>query len=119
MMAPTLLPALDNGVKVSKLPHLPVEQSVEVFGHVTLVEGYAVPGFMGCHAIVALRDTPGVKVAVLTTTAHLQSLLETALESGNLIAFLGQKLTDPPTPLGGVWAVDVYSIHGVILYSMK
>jgi hypothetical protein len=31
---------------------------VELFGHVTLVEGYALPNFTGCYALVALRDTP-------------------------------------------------------------
>lgn len=92
-------------------------QTVELFGHVTLVEGYALPGFTGCHALVALRDSPGVTVAVLTTEQRLQSLLETALATGNLIAFWGQRLATPPTPRGGTWSVDVYSIDGVILYS--
>ncbi len=93
--------------------------TVELFGHVTLVEGYALTNFLGCHALVALRDTPGKTVAVLTTQHRLQALLETALSTGNLIAFFGQKLTNPPTPRGGTWAVDVYNIDGVILYSMK
>src|SRR5262249_32933483 len=92
---------------------------VELFGHVTLVEGYAVPSFTGCHALVNLRDTPGKTVAVLTSEIRLQSLLETALATGNLIAFWGRKLTAPPTPRGGTWAVDVYSIDGVILYGGK
>lgn len=98
---------------------LPPTPHVELFGHVTLVEGYAVTGFTGCHALVALRDTPGKTVAVLTSEQRLQSLLETALDTGNLIAFLGQKLAHPPTPRGGTWAVDVYSIDGVILYNFK
>lgn len=108
----------DSGIKIEKIM-LPTVPSVELFGHVTLVEGYAVPGYVGCHALVALRDTPGTTVAVMTTASHLQSLLETALTTGNLIAFRGQKLSNPPTPLGGTWTVDVYSIYGVILYDMK
>lgn len=92
---------------------------VELFGHVTLVEGYDLPSYVGCHALVALRDPPVRTVAVLTTQHRLQTLLETALETGNLIAFWGKKLTNPPTPRGGTWAVDVYGIDGVILYSMK
>jgi hypothetical protein len=32
--------------------------------------------------------------------------------------FLWRKLTDPPTPRGGTWSVDVYRIDGVILYNM-
>jgi hypothetical protein len=102
-------------VKVSGLVFQP---SVELFGHVILVEGYDVPGYKGCHALVALRDQPGVIVAVLTTEHHLQTLLETALSTGNLIAFRGQHLQNPPTPLGGTWSVDVYSIYGIILYNM-
>jgi hypothetical protein len=110
-------PALPSGVKIPtpKAGGTPVE----LFGHVTLVEGYALPNFTGCHALVLLRDTPGKTVAVMTTEQCLQSLLETALATGNLIAFLGSKLTNPPTPRGGTWAVDVYGIDGVILYSMK
>lgn len=104
---------------VTAIPTSPAPApSVELFGHVTLVEGYDVSSYQGCHALVALRDQPGTTVAVLTTQHRLQALLETALATGNLIAFRGSKLTNPPTPLGGTWAVDVYSCTGVILYSM-
>jgi hypothetical protein len=68
---------------------------------------------------VALRDTPGKTVAVMTTEVRLQSLLEAALTTGNLIAFLGSLLLFPPTPRGGSWTVEVYPIDGVILYSFK
>jgi hypothetical protein len=43
---------------------------------------------------------------------------EAALDTGNLIAFFGRKLTKPPTPRDGTWIVDVYRIDGVILYNM-
>ena len=102
-------------IEVSKLMTAP---TVELFGHVTLVEGYNLSSYVGCHALVALRDTPGKTVAVMTSEVRLQSLLETALSTGNLIAFWGQKLAAPPTPRGGTWAVDVYNIDGVILYNM-
>jgi hypothetical protein len=88
----------------------------ELFGHVTRVEGYALANFHGCHALVALRDTPGKTVAVLTTEHRLQTLLETALQTGALIAFWGEQLAKPPAPRGGTWAVDVYQIDGVIVY---
>jgi hypothetical protein len=102
----------------AKLPTL--GPMVELFGHVTLVEGYALTNFVGCHALVALRDTPGTTVAVLTSEQRLQSLFETALATGNLIGFTGQKYTsNPPTPGGGSWIVDVYSVVDVILYSIK
>ena len=103
-------------VDISKVPSV---VTVELFGHVTLVEGYALTNFSGCHALIALRDQPGKTVAVLTTQHRLQTLLETALSTGNLIAFWGQKLTNPPTPRGGIWCIDVYNTDGVILYSMK
>jgi hypothetical protein len=93
--------------------------TVELFGHVTLVEGYGLPTFDGSHALVSLRDTPGKTVAALTRAPRLQNLLETALATGNLIAFRGQKLAHPPTPLGGSWSVDVYNVDSVILYGMK
>ncbi|MCL5317454.1 MAG: hypothetical protein M1503_04200 [Thaumarchaeota archaeon] len=109
---------IERGIKVD-IGKLVAAPTVELFGHVTLVEGYALSTFIGCHALVALRDTPGKTVAVLTSEHRLQTLLETALATGNLIAFWGQKLSNPPTPRGGTWAVDVYTIDGVILYSMK
>ncbi|MCX7899336.1 MAG: hypothetical protein N2444_04505 [Methylocystis sp.] len=84
-----------------------------------MVEGYALPNYVGCHALVALRDTPGKTVAVLSSETRLQSLLETALASGNLIAFIGQRLFNPPAPRGGTWSVDVYGVDGVILDSFK
>lgn len=108
----------DRGLKL-KLPIAPPPPTVELFGHVTLVQGYALSNYVGCHALVALRDTPGKTVAVMTTEQRLQSLLETALATGNLIAFWGQLLTAPPTPLGGTWTIDVYSTDGVILYNFN
>ncbi|HEX8771975.1 MAG TPA: hypothetical protein VF735_00125 [Pyrinomonadaceae bacterium] len=94
----------------------PAAASVELFGNVFLVEGYALPNFQGCHALVKLRDTPNKNVAVLTSQHSLQTILETALATGNLIAFRGSKAFNPPTPLGGTWAVDVYLIDSIILY---
>jgi hypothetical protein len=86
------------------------------FGTVTLVEGYSLKTFHGCHALVALRDSPGKTVAVLTEDHGLQTLLETALQTGALISFWGTPVSNPPTPRGGTWAVDVYQIDGVIVY---
>jgi len=103
--------------EVTKLPS--PGPTVELFGHVTLVHGYALTNFVGCYALVVLRDPPGTTVAVLTSDHRLQGLLETALATGNLIAFHGQKLTNPPSPGGGTWTVDVYSVMDVTLYSVK
>jgi len=90
---------------------------IELFGHVILVEGYDLPNFDGCHALITLRDPPANTVAVLTSNHKLQTLLENALSKEYLIAFWGLKLTNPPTPRGGTWAVDVYGIDGIILYN--
>ncbi len=112
-------PKVETGLAPASTKALPVGTSVELFGHVSLVEGYALPNFVGCHALVLLRDTPGKTVAVLTSAPNLQNLLETALATGNLVAFRGSKSLSPPTPLGGTWSVEVYLIDSVILYSMK
>jgi hypothetical protein len=109
--------SLSRGIRAASSKVSP-PKTVELFGHVTLVEGYALTSYIGCHALVTLRDSPGTTVAVLTSEQRLQSLLETALDTGNLIAFWGYKYSSPPTPRGGTWTVDVYSIDGVILYGM-
>jgi hypothetical protein len=110
---------LAKGVRRLRIPEMPF---VELFGHVTLIQGYALTDFVGCHALVALRDTPGKTVAVVTSEQRLQTLLETALDTRNLIAFEGHQFVNPPT-LGGapgsVWDVDVYDINSVILYSFS
>ncbi len=102
-----------------KRPENPPEMGPvkELFGHVTLIESYTVPGFTGCYGLVALRDSPGVTVAVLTAEIRHQELMTAALTTGNLIAFWGQKYSAPPTPRGGTWWVDVYSTSGIILYN--
>jgi hypothetical protein len=111
--------ANDQAVSKSRLAARGATATVQLFGHVTLVEGYALPTYVGCHALVKLRDNPGKTVAVMTTRINLQSLLETALATGNLICFWGKKLDKPPKPRGGSWNVEVYTIDGVILYNMK
>jgi hypothetical protein len=83
------------------------------------MHGYDVPSYTGCYALVALRDTPGKTVAALTAERALQGLLETALATGNLMAFTGYELAFPPSPTGGTWTVEVYAIDGVHLYDTK
>jgi len=105
------------GVVMWQVPRATAQSpTVELFGRVNLVEGYSLPTYTGCHALVALRDTPGTTVAVMTKEPRLQSLLETALSTGKLVAFWGQKNTRPVSPRGGTWSVTVYDIDGVILY---
>jgi hypothetical protein len=89
------------------------------FGHVRMVESVVVPSYAGCWAVVLLRDTPGKLVGLVTTEQRLQSLLETALATGNLIEFGGRLLSSLPWPPGTIADVDAYSITGVKLYSFK
>ncbi len=110
---PLLIP-LSPGLVVGK----PAAGSVELFGHVTLVEGYENPSYHGFHALIDLRDTPGKTVAVMSTSIRLQELLTAGLSTGNLVAFRGALNASPPSPLGGTWSVDVYDINNVILYGM-
>jgi hypothetical protein len=98
---------------------LPVDPTVGFFGHVTLVEGIGLTNFVGCYAVVALRDTPGKEVGVVTSEQRLQSLLETALATGNLIAFSGHQLAYTPWGGPGTAADDLYGINLVTLYSSK
>lgn len=91
----------------------------EFFGHVTLVQGYEVPGYKGFHALVTLRDKPGGTVAILSTSDRLMSICRSALETGNLMAFWGQRMTSAPAPLGGTWSVDVYESNSILVYNIK
>lgn len=103
------------GVRRTRRPAMgPV---IELFGHVTLVESYSVPSFTGCHALVALRDQPGVTIAVLTAEVRHQMLLTAALQTGYLVDVWASKYNTPPTPRGGTWSVDVYDTTGIILYN--
>ena len=63
----------DRGVKLAAGQSSPGSR-VELFGHVTLVQAYNLSSYVGCHALIALRDTPGTTVAVLTSEPRLQSL---------------------------------------------
>ncbi|WP_371378673.1 hypothetical protein [Sporomusa aerivorans] len=91
--------------------------NVQLFGHVSLINCYALSN--SCYAVVELRDTPGKSVVVRTAETRLQSLLETALATGNLIAFVGQGVLVQSPPRGGTWNLEVYAIDEVTLYNRK
>ena len=117
-MADKTVSSIERGVKLSDAGSA-AGPTVELFGHVTLVQGYGLSSYVGCHALVALRDTPGKAVAVLTSEPRLQSLLEGALATGNLVGLRGRRLKHPSAPLGGTWTVDVYGADSVILYNTR
>ena len=90
------------------------------FGHVRLVEGIVLPSFVGCWAVVALRDPPGkVEVGLITTEQRLQSLLETALATGFLIEFGGHSVATLPWAPGAAADVDMYKVTDVSVYNFK
>jgi hypothetical protein len=89
----------------------------QLFGHVTLVQSYAVLSGDTGYCLVRLRDQPNKTVAVFTDEPHMYGTMRTGLETGNLVSFVGELLTNPPTPTGGTWAVDVYSPTSFAVYS--
>jgi hypothetical protein len=91
--------------------------NVQLFGHISLINCYVLSN--SCYAVVELRDTPGKSVVIRTTETRLQSLLETALATGNLIAFVGQGVLVQSPPRGGTWNMEVYAIDEVTLYNHK
>jgi hypothetical protein len=95
--------------------------SVQLIGHVTLINGFDLPNFSGCYALVTLRDPPANTVAVLTSEHKLQTLLETALSTGYQISVHGIQLINPPHPVGGTWdpGIEVYGIDQVTLYNTQ
>lgn len=91
--------------------------SMQMFGHCTLVQAYDLPTFQGCWALVALRDNPGQTVAVITSSQRLQDALQTALVTKNLMYFHGRKYTTPPLPTGGTASVTVFKPSEVCVYN--
>lgn len=90
---------------------------VQLYGHITLINCYA--NSNSIYAVVELRDTPGKSIVVRTSEPRLQSLLETALATGNHISFVGQGVIVQSPPRGGTWNMEVYSIDEVTVYNKK
>ena len=88
----------------------------QLFGHVTLVQSYAVLSGDTGYCLVRLRNSTKT-VAVFTNEAHMYATMRTGLTTGNLVNFVGKKLTNPPTPRGGSWGVDVYEPVSFTVYS--
>ena len=76
---------------------LQLPPQVAFVGH---VEGIVLTTFVGCYAVVVLSDSPGKEIGVVTSEQRLQSLLETALATGNLVmgikSSMSRGLKTPP-----------------------
>jgi hypothetical protein len=84
---------------------------VALFGYVNLIGANTIPGYIDFYATVALRDTPGKEVAVVTPEQRLQTALHTAFSTGNLIDMLVLRYEQNPG-----FDVDAYSIETVTIY---
>lgn len=87
----------------------------QLFGHIVLIETYDVSGFKGIHAKMELRDYKET-IILLTKSKRLQTTLETALATGNLIFFWGVEWPDAPNPIGGTWLFKVYKPSVICIY---
>ena len=86
--------------------------TVQLSGYVKLVDSYY-------YAVVELTNSPGKQIVVKYTDPNLQSLLQSALVSHNLVTFVGQNIGIPSPPRGGTWNMSVYNIDEVTLYSFR
>ena len=96
---------------------LQLPPQVAFAGHVRLVEGIVLPTFVGCHAVVVLSDPPGKEIGVVTSEQRLQSLLETALATGNLMHCYGHQIFHVPWAEDTAVQDDLYRINLVTLYN--
>jgi|RhiMethySRZTD1v2_1073278.scaffolds.fasta_scaffold516423_1 hypothetical protein len=86
-------------------------------GHVRLVEGVVLTTFVGCFAVVVLSNPPGKEISVVTSEQRLQSLLETALATGNLMHCYGHQIFHVPWAENTAVQNDLYRINIVTLYN--
>ena len=92
---------------------------VQLIGHVGLINGFSYSGFTGCVADINLKGAPSRMIWVLTTDHHLQTLLETALATGNLVSATGQARSLPAEgPLAGM-SGELFDLTGLTLYNSK
>ena len=118
VVGPALAKPNRNLLRPSKGFSMHPPKATQLFGHVTLVQGYDVPKYHGCHALIKLRDS-NQTIAVMTRSHRLQTVLETGLATGNLVGLWGHRPAKPISPMGGTWGVKVYYIRSVLLYKTK
>ncbi len=94
------------------------ENTTQLFGHVTLVNGYDSDMYKGCHALIKLRGE-NKTIVVLTEAHRMQSLLQTALVGNKLVSVHAFRYSTPPTVSPGSWVAgsEVYLLERAILYN--
>jgi len=89
---------------------------VQLMGHVHLVTGYAFASFTGCGASITLKNDGSRTIWLLTSEHRLQTLLETALATGNQVAALAQARSIPSDgPLAG-YSGEMFDLSELTLY---
>ena len=99
------------------IANLQLPPQVAFAGHVKLVEAIVLPTFIGCYAVVVLNDPPGKEISVVTSEQRLQSLLETALATRNLMICYGHQIFHVPWAEDTAVQDDLYRINLVTLYN--
>jgi hypothetical protein len=108
---------LPRGFLIDNVAALWEPPQVAFAGHVRLVEGVVLTTFVGCFAVVVLSDPPGKEISVVTSEQRLQSLLETALATGNLMHCYGHQIFHVPWAENTAVQNDLYRINIVTLYN--
>ncbi len=96
------------------------DHTVQLFGHVTLVNGYDSDMYKGCHALIKLRGE-NKTIAVLTEAHRMQTLLQSALVGNKLVSVHAFRYSIPPTVSPGSWnaGMEVYLLERAILYNQR
>ncbi len=102
----TLDPQLVEGV---------ANHTTQLFGRVTLVQAYDSDMFVGCHALLKLRDEDKT-IAVISSAPQMQTLMESALLGNKLVSVHAFRYTVPPAVSPGTWNVEVYLLERAIMY---
>ena len=97
------------------IANLRVPPQVGFSGHVKLIEASVLTTWVGCYAVVVLNDPPGKEIGVVTSEQRLQSLLETALATRNLMICYGHQIFHVPWAEDTAVQNDLYAINIVEL----
>ena len=96
------------------------ENTTQLFGHVTLVNGYDSDMYKGCHTLIKLRGE-NKTIVVLTEAHRMQTILESALVGNKLVSVHAFRYSTPPTVSPGSWVAgsEVYLLERAILYNQR